>query len=177
MSIVHAQSDFIRVGFCRPSTSTLAVGSFTPPLTVEEMQQGALVPLNSDDVEGGKINIGKAFKKRGKVLKPVGRAVAKEGKAFANDVLKPAGEDVLSSLNSKATKGVSNAANAISDKIDSIGQQPPMAVAAEAAEFQKKRVASAAMKKRNEVVKAVMKKHNMSKPEASKFVKQHDLYK
>jgi hypothetical protein len=135
------------------------------------------VPIDdSKSAEGGKINIKKAFRQVAKALKPVGKAVAKEGNQFAKDVLKPAGQDVLNALKSKAQEGIANASQSLTDQINNIGAEAPLA--AEAGKMKKKRQLSAALQRRNAIVKQVKDKHpGMTLPEASKFVKDHGLYK
>lgn len=135
------------------------------------------VPIDEGKTEGGNINLKRAFKKVAKALKPVGKAVAKEGKQFANDVLKPAGQDVLNAIKSKAQEGIANASQSLTDQINNIGAEAPMAVA-EAGKMKKKRQPTEALKRRNAIVKQVKDKHpNMTLPQASKYVKDHGLYK
>jgi hypothetical protein len=153
---------------------------------------------------GGKVNIGKALKSVGKVLKPVAKVLKPVAKEVFEEVLVPEGKKALREYiksglgsNEENVGGAMKKPRGRPKKVLEAGalirNSPkefhssvyPPALASYNHELPiqsrgpmgaGRKVKSGAKSKRGEIVKQVMMKHKLSLGEASKFVKENNLY-
>ncbi|AIF72182.1 MAG: hypothetical protein QLV_16 [Qinghai Lake virophage] len=106
-----------------------------------------------EKVEGG-FNLGKALKDVGKLAKPVVADVKSRGKEAVKDLIKQVGRSAKKSLKESINKNAKDAVQATGGAKKPDGR-----------------------KRRAELVKKIMKEKGLKMVEASKYVKEHGLYK
>tara|TARA_B100002003_G_scaffold177284_1_gene165189 strand:- start:286 stop:867 length:582 start_codon:yes stop_codon:yes gene_type:complete len=126
-------------------------------------------PLNEDDNEleeqGGKVHFLKHMKGFGKSVAKFGK---KAGKAISNEVIKQ-GSQQLGKMALEGAKDFMTYAPVVAE------EGAPLLLAAGMKKPKRKRLLSDKEKRRHILVRKIMNEHGCSLPEASKYIKQHNL--
>jgi hypothetical protein len=164
----------------------------------------AVEAVKSSVKSGGKINLGKTLKSVGKVLKPVAKVLKPVAKEVFEEVLVPEGKKALREYiksglgsNEENVGGAMKRPRGRPKKVLEAGAlirnapkefhssvYPPalasynheLPIQSRGPMGAGRKAKSGAKSKRGEIVKQVMKKHGLSLGEASKFVKENNLY-
>jgi hypothetical protein len=134
---------------------------------------------HSDLVHGGRFNFGKAikgaFKHVGHVLAPIAKDALHETKNFAIDIGNKAKSEATKFGNDALNQTKSTVIDRLQSSLPSTLEEGAILGAERGAGLKKKRKVSPKMAKRHALVRKLMKEHHMSLPEASKYIKEHNL--
>ncbi len=148
-------------GFMKEQPSMLHQSYVEPPMLIIPSQDSALSGLH-----GGSSWFSRQFRHVGHILAPIAKQAVNEAKDIGKKAVNSALREGKSVLQHEILSRLSSPSSVAEEA-------PEMALAG--AGMKKKRKVSEKMNRRHDLVRKLMKEHGMTLPEASSYIKEHNL--